>query len=233
MAIITRSVAAGADDAQEDNDGTDFNGTGAQLFNQSSSNPASERSTAIRFQNIQIPKNALILAATVTVDVVPSIGDDEPEFRIHCHDVDNSPDFVTSADVASRTLTSAFTHWSGTNIGSGLKTSPDFKAAVQEVINRAGWVAGNALTVIFRAGDFALLDQFQYYAFEHATGTPASISISFQSGGSGGGGQGNSGGGRGGGTGKPPGTPGNGPGGIGGFDRILVGSKKRRRLSTL
>lgn len=236
MPTLQRTVAAGSDDAEEDNDGTNFDRTSGTLNLVTSSNPANVRSVGLRFQDIQIPQSSLIQSATMEIDAIAPAADD-PRCTIHCHDIDNSPNFVTSATVIGRTRTTASTSWIETSIGTGPHNTPNFASAVQEVIDRPGWAAGNALTVILLGNGTALLALCDIAAFEDSDDDPAILTIQFippsgNSGGGQGGGQGR-GGGRGGGTGKPPDTPGNGPGGIGGFDKILTGSKKRNRIGIL
>ncbi len=62
-------------------------------------------------------------------------------------DADNAVTFTTAAsDISARALTSTVA-WSGANIGAGWKTV-DVTAAVQAVVNRAGWASGNALAAV-------------------------------------------------------------------------------------
>jgi hypothetical protein len=74
-------------------------------------------------------------------------------------DVDNSPDFSTYSDWVGRTRTTAKVTWSLSSWQSGVAVyTADISPIIQEIINRSGWVAGNAITLFFRVtGDNGLV----------------------------------------------------------------------------
>ena len=142
-------VIANADDAAERDDSTGFTSTGLTVAMLSSNNAAIRTNAGLRFQAVTIAQGQLILAAVTRVFSVGTAFDD-PDIYIYGEDIDNSPNFVTNADVTSRVLTTANTQWFASGVGTGYKTSPDFTAVVQEVINRVSWASGNALTIILK-----------------------------------------------------------------------------------
>lgn len=103
-----------------------------------------------RFQNIAIPPGATINSATIKV--VAQFNDTaDVQTKIHCEAADNAIAFTaTGDDIGDRAKTSASVDWdlpASWSVGDEF-TSPDFKAVVQEVVDRGGWASGNALIVI-------------------------------------------------------------------------------------
>lgn len=104
----------------------------------------------LRFQNVPVPLGATIISAVLSVNVTTTITDD-PATDIHLEDIDNSPTFTTAAnDISSRALTTAFTNWTATGVGTGVKVAGDIASAVQEVVDRPGWMYNNSISVIFK-----------------------------------------------------------------------------------
>lgn len=125
-------------------------GTDGGLRADDSTTASARWNFGIHFTNVTIPAGSTITAATF--DGWPmSAPSDDPNCDIYCEDVDDSADFSATADVTSRTVTAASTSWVASGIGTGgYRTSPDFAAAVQEVIDRPGWASGNDLCVIVK-----------------------------------------------------------------------------------
>ena len=148
MTTLDLQVSASADDAHERQDNTDFTSTETIGLWMSSAVGSKWRYKAgMRFQNVTIPPGSDIDVAYISVKCTTNYVDD-PNVDIHCEDVDNSANFTSTADVQNRTLTSASTRWDTTGIGTGWVNSPSIVSAVQEVVDRASWSSGNALTVI-------------------------------------------------------------------------------------
>lgn len=175
MASLVVSVAAGADDAHEAGDGTGFDGTAAELKAYADATGSSQFHAGMRFTGLTIPAGSTISAATLDIEITTS---DDARVAIRCEDVDNAVDFLADSDVTSRPTTTASTNWIQNNLGLGLVTSVDFAASVQEVIDRDGWVSGNALAVIFR-GFASGAKQLDFAAFEHATAAPVQLTVTY------------------------------------------------------
>lgn len=212
MASITRTVDADADDAQEDEADANFDATTATLTSLAA-NSVDDINVGMRFTNITIPAGRTISSATITINVVSGASDDI-NTAIYLNDVDSAANFTDEADVTGRVLTTATVTWSETGLGIGLATSPNFAAALQEVIDRGAWASGNAICVIFFSSGLGGNRQCTFSSSEGAGPSPA-LAVTFSGGaadpgggGSGGGGGGGSGHGKGGGGGG-----GNNPGG--------------------
>jgi hypothetical protein len=101
-----------------------------------------------RFQNVTIPTGSTITAASLDV-YVQNTSYDSPNLELYCQAADNPDTFTDGEDwfTATRSWTTAKGTWNATDIGTGWKTTADFAAALQEVIDRPGWTSGNAVVV--------------------------------------------------------------------------------------
>jgi len=108
----------------------------------------------IRFASVDIAQGATISGANIqfTADGNTS---GSVNLTIHGEDVDNSSDVVDGDgvyDISGRTQTSASVSWSPAawnngDAGEDQKT-PSLTSIIQEIVNRSGWVSGNAIMII-------------------------------------------------------------------------------------
>lgn len=169
MPTFTATVNASANDA--DQAGSTMDITGSAL----NANSATQY-VGYRFTNVTIPAGSTITAATLNVEVYSGSYDD-PDVTIYADDSDSAAAFTTTAnDISGRTQTTATTAWNATAIGTGIKTTPDFKTSVQEVIDRAGWASGNAMAIIYKGNSGSAI---RTRAWDAGTGSPAEISITY------------------------------------------------------
>ncbi len=135
--------------AHEIDDGTGF--TDTQLWHRADSNTvASSRFvTGLFFPSITIAVIDTINKCIIKVSPTETIYDDANE-DIYFEDEDNTNNFAVEADVIDRTLTSASVAWVVTGLGTATVESPSLITPFQEVIDRAGWVENNDVTVIVR-----------------------------------------------------------------------------------
>lgn len=181
MTTLDLQVSAGADDAHERQDNTDFSSTETIGLWMSAAIGAKWRwKSGMRFQNVTIPPGSDIDVAYISVKCTTTYVDD-PNVDIHCEDVDNSANFTSTADVQNRTLTSASTRWDATGIGTGWVNSPSIVSAVQEVVDRAGWSSGNALTVI-GVGKSNKGTNFVVWPYDGSTSNAVKLHIEYSSG---------------------------------------------------
>lgn len=177
MATFQASVAASADDALEIQNDTGFDSTVAVLTANSGTSDFNRQISGMRFDTVTIPAKATITACTIDIETLSTFTD-SPKIHIYCEDVDDAPDFSTNADVFNRAKTTANVAWDAVDIGVGVKTSPDFTAALQEVIDRPGWASGQAIDVLFE-GDDAAGRAFGIAAWDHATAAPAELNVTY------------------------------------------------------
>ncbi len=107
----------------------------------------------MRWTNVTIPNGASIINATIQFHVDETNPNDPIIVRFAGHDHDNAPAFTTTDfDISSRANTTATVDWnipdwvSVSDEGPAQET-PNLGPIVQEIVNRAGWVSGNAMVI--------------------------------------------------------------------------------------
>lgn len=151
------TFAASSDDAEQENDAMDA------LFDddidcgwEGEPGDFNILTAGMRFRNIFIPKGATIDSAFVIVHSHEAkTADDVANITIVGEATDNAQTFTEDQLITDRPQTMASIRWI-VNEPWGLWTphrTPDVKDIVQEIVNRDGWVAGNALSLIFLGED--------------------------------------------------------------------------------
>lgn len=95
----------------------------------------------LRWDNISIPKDSTIIHAYLKPYTFVHAG--YPLTKIWGIDEDNATNYAV--DPSGRDLTSASVDWNGVLGGNVYRTSPDIKTVIQELVDRDGWVSGNAI----------------------------------------------------------------------------------------
>ncbi len=107
----------------------------------------------IRFQNLNIPKNATITNAYIQFSV-DETSSEATNLNIYGEATDNANSFSDSHyNISSRSKTTSSTAWSppawnsrheqGVN-----QRTPELKDIIQEIVNRGGWSSGNSMSFI-------------------------------------------------------------------------------------
>lgn len=155
-----------------------------------------EYTCAARFTGVTIPQGATInsadfsMVADGTYDASPNV----VRFWVCCQAADNAGALATtgSADLdgATRPGTTADSTWTQTSVTGGTRYTVSITSAVQEVINRAGWVSGNAIVILVDTHADTTTGEWQdYRAFNHASGGASGgphLDITYTTGGAGG-----------------------------------------------
>jgi secreted PhoX family phosphatase len=161
---IVRNVLAGTDDAEEcipGGSGTvgamDLTSSDLEIMLDGTKNQL----IGIRFGNIDIPQGATINRAYIQFankgDKAPVMGD----AYITGEAADNAATFTgTAFNISGRTQVADSVTWTGSTDASwgttaggaagALQRTPDIKTIVQAIVNRAGWVSGNALVMMLK-----------------------------------------------------------------------------------
>lgn len=173
MAVLNLQVAAGNDDAREVATVMYLDETTGIIM--PSNSPGTWAAT--RFTNVTIPAGSTVTAATYSVYVYTT-SNDSPDVDVFADDADNSAQPTTTAsDLTNRTETTAKVTWTATNIGTGWKSPGDVAAVVQEVIDRAGWASGNAITILLDARTTS--NDFRFRCYENDTTLAAKLDITY------------------------------------------------------
>jgi hypothetical protein len=182
-ALTQIQIASGTDDARE------IAGTVTTNSTSSGEIDATNEYIGLRFIVPTIASGTTITNATLTVAVTATT-QDEFHHTIYGQAADNPGAFTSagSNDISGRTPTTATVAWGdGTNLALAADqdvTSPDLTAIVQEIVNRPGWAAGNAMVFIIQGGSVATEDM-TIHMFEGALGAAkaARLDISYATGG--------------------------------------------------
>jgi hypothetical protein len=142
VGTATFTSVVGTDDGAVDNGTFDVAGSYAAL--------GGGRNSFFRFQSFGIPKGSVILSASITFYSNANSAQITCNVRITANDVDYSEAPTSTAELNALVKTTAYVDWSsmaGWTTGAAY-TTPDFKAVIQEVIDRASWGVGNPVTIL-------------------------------------------------------------------------------------
>jgi hypothetical protein len=148
--IFEKRVTASSDDAEQ------YISTGAVTLTSSDLEMTLESSTqavGMRFTGVTIPKGAPIVNAWVQF-TVDQTGSTATSLSIQGEAADNPGTFTTVANnITSRTPTVASVNnwapapWTVVGQAGPAQQTPNLAAVIQELVNRTGWVSGNALVL--------------------------------------------------------------------------------------
>jgi hypothetical protein len=164
QSTFSTSISSAKDDMEEYVRGT-------VVFDESSSDlemvteGGGQQIIGLRFNKIGIPKGAVISSAYIQFGADES--HDEPT-RLVIRGIaeDNTDTFKLANKISTRALTTDSTVWAnipawvaGTS-GDAQKT-PDLKAIVQNIVNRAGWARNNSMAFVLKGSGKRVADAFE------------------------------------------------------------------------
>lgn len=132
--------------------------------------------TGFRFTNVQLPKNTTITSAYLELTAATNQAATS-DLDIAVHSADNSSVLCTGGGGCSKLkdrTASAAIDWNPVpafTANVAYKT-PDLTTLVQGIVNRSGWVAGNAMTFMIRGSGLR-----EVIAFDHAQGGTAAARL--------------------------------------------------------
>ena len=144
---FTQRVPASADDGRSHAGGNYNNNANNIIFGD---NTGAAFDSWIRYTSVTVPQGVRIISANLELVSTGAETGDDVKLNIYCNDADTAVAPTDEDEHAALDRTTAFTVWDDIPSWSDneVVTSPDFKSAVQEVIDRAGWASGNALMVL-------------------------------------------------------------------------------------
>ena len=107
--------------------------------------------TGLRFENVQIPPQAVIIDAHIQFTARNNTNVDPCSLLVQAQDANNAPDIgFLQFGLSSRNRTTAGVAWQppqwlAINDNGPAQRTPDLSPVVQEVVDRAGWQDGNAM----------------------------------------------------------------------------------------
>lgn len=120
-----------------------------------------------RFLSVTIPKDSTILTAVLNVTASSTQSTTTVNGNIYADAADNSTQITSYSDFNGRSLTSAVA-W--TNIpAETLNTaydSPDITSIIQAIVNRSGWVSGNAIQLLIKDNSSTSARTRQWFPYQ-------------------------------------------------------------------
>lgn len=166
---ISRQVAADLDNIEEwEADGETYSSTDLEMLYD-----GGEQLIGVRFDNLTIPPGSTINSAFIRF-IVDASQTGAVAVDIHGEDVDDATQFEIGSgtfDVSGRTKTTATVNWNVGGSGAAENTAvdtSDISAIVQEIVDRGGWVSGNAMVFIFSNPSTTNFREFESYDGEPA-----------------------------------------------------------------
>ena len=109
------------------------------------------RNAFARFTSVAVAQGATISAAKITYISIVNLTGSSPVTKIYFNDSDDAVAPTTAALAEGKTLTTANVDWTISDTTSGSSyDSPEIKAVIQEIVNRASWSSGNAMMLLHR-----------------------------------------------------------------------------------
>lgn len=158
-----------------------------------------EYSAGARFTNVTVPQGATITSATfiLTAQATYNAGSNTISYLVSAEASNNGPAFSVaqpgdclrsaSAPVGSNArprTTAVSAAWNQNSVTANTEYSIDVTSVVQEIINRAGWVSGNAINIIVDTNTTTTQGEWQdYYSYDGSTTKAPKLNIVYSTGG--------------------------------------------------
>lgn len=161
--IVRRAVAGGKDDAEESATGAvNLSSADLELVLDGS---RGNQTVGMRFTGVDVPKAAVIQNAYVQFETVRT-SSVATALTVQAQKADNPPTFArTQGNVSSRPRSDHSSTWSPvpwTTVGEAgpAQRTSDISEVVQEIVDRSGWVSGNAMVIIITGSGKRVADSF-------------------------------------------------------------------------
>ncbi len=136
------------------------------------------RSVWLRFPAVTIPAGSVIHSATITFKAAASNSANSAVFDVYFNDENDAVAPTTASSAKGKTKTDATVNWNLGKWTSGqLYSSPDLKALIQEVVDRPGWAAGNAMMALLI--DTISADYRQAISYDTDPGAAALLEVEY------------------------------------------------------
>src|SRR5258706_4608931 len=149
LSTVVSQVGASADDAEESLNSGNVTTTSPDLQLGAANN--TNQLVGIRFTNITIPRNAVIMSAHVEFEV-GATGSTSTSVTIQGQAIDNAPAFTSAKhNISARLRTTAQVACSNIPAWPVLNAkwqTPNISAIIQEVVNRPKWANGNSIVIL-------------------------------------------------------------------------------------
>lgn len=185
----TESVPNSASDAELRRPNT-FSIVGVDLV---IGNDGAANDIGLRFDNVNVPADAIILDAYITFEATNNDANDAARAIIYGEAADDPAVFSTIQDFLARSKTTQSVRWPQTGygtavediVGTGIEdwtanvhyTTPDLTQIVQATVNRSGWAANQAMAFIINDDDSSANAQRRAAAWDHGADDEPELTI--------------------------------------------------------
>jgi type IV pilus assembly protein PilY1 len=183
---LQRQVASGTDDAEQSSSGAMRLADPTLEIPNAGTSGTSQQTIGLRFQDVRLDPGTEILDArlTFTASGTNTLG---ASMVIFGEASDNASAYASTANdlsPSSRPRTTSSLTWSDTTpstpltgwTSGGSYMSPNLKTIVQEVVDRSGWQAGNALAFVIRPGS----GQRRAHSYNNSPAQSAVLQITYR-----------------------------------------------------
>ncbi len=120
-----------------------------------------------RFEDVQVHPGEYVTDAHVVFTQYFRDNTATPDLKIRAHSADNSPTFTSADGPLGRPLTSARVNWKMPAAAVDAEiTTPNFRSVIQEIVDRPGWSAGNAISIILEPEDVNFDNRRRVWAYD-------------------------------------------------------------------
>lgn len=170
MATFTKQVAASSDDCTCDVDDDFMQAlTNDWVGFPRDADATSNRESGLRFNNVTIPKDAIITSAKITGTAYSNYSN-TINCKIYGEDANDASTFSTAVNFEGRTRTTAAVDWDTSADwvdGSDYDTA-DISTIIAEITSRAGWVSGNNLVIFIQNDGTAGSTRRNFRSYDYA-----------------------------------------------------------------
>lgn len=187
-----RSVTTGAHILSSPNQLT------ATILSPGSHGSGDEYSAAARFVSVTVPQGATISSATfkMTAQATYNAGANTISYLVSAEASDNAPALTNSGAGSSLRIsgettlvnrprtTAVSAAWNQNSVTADNEYSIDVTSVIQEIVNRAGWVSGNAILIVVDTNTTCTSGEWQdYYSYDGTAAKSPKLDITYSVGG--------------------------------------------------
>ena len=134
----------------------------------------------MRFGNVEIPQGARIVKAKLKICAYTRDLSGQVDAKVYAEAADNVDLFSNSHRLSDITLTNASQAWDWTTTWSSdtWYESPDIAHVIQEVVDRPGWSANNAIVILCLAGNSTSADR-SFWSYDGDPDKAAQLEITY------------------------------------------------------
>ena len=146
------------------------------------------QTSGLRFNGLNLPRGATIVNAYVQFTPYGSTSGNQVNLRVVGQAADNAVTFSSAAgSVSGRASTAAAVNWLAVtawtaDVAGAEARTPNISAVIQEIINRAGWAAGNSLALIFQNNGTTGNAERDAHSYESSSAKAATLVVDYVTG---------------------------------------------------